>query len=122
MRVVIAHHQVLLRAGLGRLFADGVTTSPRPLGDVDFMPAVVSTHRTPTSWRSTSATTPLAALTERERTMLQLMAEGLTNTGIAKRLHLSERAVEAPVRHLLNKLHMPDSEEDHRRVHAVPAT
>jgi DNA-binding NarL/FixJ family response regulator len=64
---------------------------------------------------------PLAALTDRERTVLQLMAEGLTNTGIAKRLHLSERTVEAHVRHLLNKLDMPDSEDNHRRVHAVLA-
>jgi DNA-binding NarL/FixJ family response regulator len=47
---------------------------------------------------------PLAALTDRERTVLELMAEGLTNTGIAKRLHLSERTVEAHVRHLLTKL------------------
>jgi len=62
---------------------------------------------------------PLAALTDRERTVLELMAEGLTNTGIAKRLHLSERTVEAHVRHLLTKLNMPDSEDDHRRVHAV---
>ena len=62
---------------------------------------------------------PLAALTDRERTVLELMAEGLTNTGIAKRLHLSERTIEAHVRHLLTKLNMPDSEDDHRRVHAV---
>lgn len=49
------------------------------------------------------------------------MAEGLTNTGIAKRLHLSERTVEAHVRHLLGKLDMPESEDDHRRVRAVLA-
>jgi DNA-binding NarL/FixJ family response regulator len=64
---------------------------------------------------------PLAALTDRERTVLQLMAEGLTNTGIAKRLHLSERTIEAHVRHVLNKLNMPESEDDHRRVLAVLA-
>lgn len=62
---------------------------------------------------------PLAALTERERTVLALMAEGLTNTGIAKRLYLSERTVEAHVRHVLGKLDMPESEDDHRRVLAV---
>lgn len=68
-----------------------------------------------------AADDPLAALTERERTVLELMAEGLTNTGIAKRLYLSERTVEAHVRHLLGKLDMPESEDDHRRVLAVLA-
>jgi DNA-binding NarL/FixJ family response regulator len=64
---------------------------------------------------------PLSALTDRERTVLELMAEGLTNTGIAKRLFLSERTVEAHVRHVLGKLDMPEREDDHRRVLAVLA-
>ncbi|GIJ73093.1 LuxR C-terminal-related transcriptional regulator [Virgisporangium ochraceum] len=64
---------------------------------------------------------PLAVLTERERTVLALMAEGLTNTGVAKRLHLSERTVEAHVRHILIKLDLPEGEDDHRRVRAVLA-
>lgn len=64
---------------------------------------------------------PLAALTERERTVLDLMAQGLTNTAIAKRLHLSERTVEAHVRHVLSKLDVPDSKDGHRRVLAVLA-
>lgn len=61
----------------------------------------------------------LAALTEREREVLGLMAQGLTNTGIAKRLVLSERTVEAHVRRLLLKLDIPDSEDANRRVVAV---
>jgi DNA-binding NarL/FixJ family response regulator len=208
MRVVIAEDQVLLRAGLGRLFADGGHDVVASLGDADCLPAAVSTYnpdlvvvdiRMPPTFTDEGAraarelkrlhpdlgvlvlsqhieTThtidliplagfgyllkdrvlevgdflsaaervarggsaldphvvatllsgrrgddPLAALTERERTVLQLMAEGLTNTGIAKRLHLSERTIEAHVRHLLTKLNMPDSEDDHRRVHAVLA-
>jgi DNA-binding NarL/FixJ family response regulator len=64
---------------------------------------------------------PLAELTEREREVLELMAEGLTNTGIAKRLYLSERTVEAHVRHVLRKLGVPESEDGHRRVLAVLA-
>jgi DNA-binding NarL/FixJ family response regulator len=49
------------------------------------------------------------------------MAEGLTNSGIAKRLYLSERTVEAHVRHVLMKLDLPESEDGHRRVLAVLA-
>lgn len=62
---------------------------------------------------------PLAALTERERHVLELMAEGLTNSAIARRLFLSERTVEAHVRHVFTKLTLPESEDGHRRVLAV---
>lgn len=68
-----------------------------------------------------TAGSPLARLSERERRVLELMAEGLTNTGIAQRLVLSERTVEAHVRHVLLKLDIPESEEGHRRVLAVLA-
>ena len=64
---------------------------------------------------------PIAALSERERDVLALMAEGLTNAGIAQRLYLSERTVEAHVRHVLVKLDIPESEHGHRRVLAVLA-
>ncbi|MEV4263847.1 response regulator transcription factor [Kribbella sp. NPDC049584] len=64
---------------------------------------------------------PLGTLTDRERGVLELMAEGLTNNGIAKRLYLSERTVEAHVRHLFTKLSLPESEDGHRRVLAVLA-
>jgi len=63
----------------------------------------------------------LEELSDREREILSLMAEGLTNTGIAKRLVLSERTVEAHVRHVLLKLGIPQSEDGHRRVLAVLA-
>jgi DNA-binding NarL/FixJ family response regulator len=63
----------------------------------------------------------LADLTEREHEVLELMAEGLTNAGIAKRLYLSERTVEAHVRHVLVKLNIPEREDAHRRVLAVLA-
>jgi len=61
----------------------------------------------------------LAALTDREREVLGLMAQGLTNTGIARRLVLSERTVEAHVRRLLLKLDLDENEDANRRVLAV---
>lgn len=61
----------------------------------------------------------LAQLTEREQEVLRLMAQGMTNTGIAKRLVLSERTVEAHVRRLLLKLDILDTEDANRRVIAI---
>ena len=61
----------------------------------------------------------LRRLSEREHEVLRLMAQGLTNAGIARRLVLSERTVEAHVRRLLVKLDIPDSEDANRRVLAV---
>ncbi len=63
----------------------------------------------------------LAGLSEREREVLELMAQGLTNAGIAKRLYLSERTVETHVRNVLMKLSVPESGDGHRRVLAVLA-
>jgi DNA-binding NarL/FixJ family response regulator len=63
----------------------------------------------------------LAELTEREREVLALIAEGLTNTAIAYRLFLSERTIEAHVRHLLLKLGVPENGDANRRVLAVLA-
>lgn len=59
------------------------------------------------------------ALSEREREVLSLMAEGLTNSGIARRLFLTERTVEGHVRSVLTKLDLPGGEDAHRRVQAV---
>ncbi len=63
--------------------------------------------------------TPISRLSEREREVLALMAEGLTNNGIALRLVVSDRTVEAHVRHVLTKLDIPDDSDAHRRVLAV---
>jgi DNA-binding NarL/FixJ family response regulator len=64
---------------------------------------------------------PLTTLSERERAVLTLMAEGLTNTGIAQRLFVSERTIEGHVRHIMIKLDLPDDTTAHRRVLAVLA-
>jgi len=61
----------------------------------------------------------LQDLTEREHDVLRMMAQGYTNAGVARRLFLSERTVEAHVRRLLAKLDIADTEDDHRRVLAV---
>jgi len=61
----------------------------------------------------------LAVLTEREREVLSLMAEGLTNGAIAERLVLTERTVESHVRSVLMKLDLPAGDGAHRRVLAV---
>jgi DNA-binding NarL/FixJ family response regulator len=63
----------------------------------------------------------LGALTEREREVLSLMAEGLTNSAIARRLVLTERTVEGHVRSVLMKLDLPTGDGAHRRVLAVIA-
>jgi len=62
---------------------------------------------------------PLSRLSERERDVLALMAEGLSNNAIAQRLVVSDRTVEAHIRHVLTKLDIPDTSDAHRRVLAV---
>ena len=64
---------------------------------------------------------PLAALTPRELEVLELMAEGRSNAGIAGRLWVAEGTVEKHVRSILTKLELPETPEDHRRVLAVVA-
>jgi DNA-binding NarL/FixJ family response regulator len=64
---------------------------------------------------------PLDTLTEREREVLALMAEGRTNRGIAGELYVSERAVERHVTAIFTKLGLPTGPADHRRVLAVLA-
>jgi DNA-binding NarL/FixJ family response regulator len=66
-----------------------------------------------------SETDALGALTAREREVLSLMAEGLTNNAIARRLVLTERTVEGHIRSVLMKLDLPASEDAHRRMLAV---
>jgi serine/threonine-protein kinase PknK len=62
---------------------------------------------------------PLDELTEREREVLSLMAEGRSNAGIAHRLWVTEGTVEKHVHSILMKLPLPETEDDHRRVLAV---
>jgi DNA-binding NarL/FixJ family response regulator len=62
---------------------------------------------------------PLSELTPREREVLGLMAEGLSNHAIAERMVVTERAVEKHVTSIFGKLRLPPTGETHRRVLAV---
>ncbi|MBA2954611.1 response regulator [Nocardioides sp. MAH-18] len=68
---------------------------------------------------ASTATSRLDALSSREREVLSLMAEGRSNVGIAKQLHLAVKTVDSHVDHLLTKLHLEASTDEHRRVLAV---
>jgi DNA-binding NarL/FixJ family response regulator len=63
----------------------------------------------------------LSTLTARERDVLALMAEGRSNSAIADRIIVSERAVEKHISNIFTKLGLPPSDSDHRRVLAVLA-
>lgn len=79
--------------------------------DPDVVKALVGGHR-----RSL-----LDDLTDRERSVLGLIAEGRSNRAIGQELHLSARAVERHVQSIFRKLRLPDSEQANRRVLAVLA-
>jgi DNA-binding NarL/FixJ family response regulator len=65
------------------------------------------------------AHTPLDELTPREREILALMAEGLSNAGIARRLVLDPKTIEGHVTRIFSKLGLEPTAADHRRVQAV---
>ena len=68
-----------------------------------------------------SRRTPLAELTPREREVLALMAEGRTNAAIARSLLITTKAVSKNIARIFDKLGLPPSDDDHRRVLAVLA-
>jgi DNA-binding NarL/FixJ family response regulator len=109
-------------AGLGYLLkdrvadVDGFVDAVRRVagGGSALDPQVVSTML-----GRTDGTEPLAVLTEREREVLALMAEGRSNVAIAERMVVTERAVEKHVTSIFAKLDLPPTPDDHRRVLAV---
>lgn len=88
-----------------RRIADGASVV-----DPALVQELVSAHR---------RTDPLTSLSARERDVLALMAEGRSNAGIAYRLGVKEGTVEKHVRHILTKLQLRETSDDHRRVLAV---
>jgi DNA-binding NarL/FixJ family response regulator len=69
--------------------------------------------------RAREESSPLAHLTEREREVLGLMAEGKNNAGIARALFLTDRAIEKHINSLFHKLGLSEEPDIHRRVMAV---
>ena len=69
--------------------------------------------------RRPRTTRDLDRLTARERDVLSMMAEGRSNVAIAHQLVLGPRTVETHVRQIMQKLDLPESPDDHRRVLAV---
>jgi DNA-binding NarL/FixJ family response regulator len=78
--------------------------------DPKVVAAMVTHHR---------ASSPVDALTPRERDVLALMAEGQANSGIAARLVITERAVGKHINNIFAKLGLPADTDGHRRVLAV---
>ncbi len=69
--------------------------------------------------RPRSGPDPLDDLTEREREVLELIAQGRSNQAIGQQLFITEHTVEKHVKNILGKLRIPTSADDHRRVLAV---
>ena len=69
--------------------------------------------------RRRQADNPLQRLTDREREVLALMAEGRSNRAIAERLVVTDHTIEKHVKNILGTLRLPQSPDDHRRVLAV---
>ena len=109
--------------GVGYLLKDRLTDGDRfvdaarrvAAGESALDPEVVS-HLL---GRRRATKSPIDDLTERERTVLEEMAEGRSNQAIAERMYLSDRAIERHVSAIFSKLSLPTTPESHRRVLAV---
>jgi DNA-binding NarL/FixJ family response regulator len=96
---------------------DGLASSVRQVGEGGSVldPVVVSQL----VGRRRPGKDPLEQLTDRERDVLALMAEGRSNKAIADRLFVTEHTVEKHVKNIFATLRLPPSADDHRRVLAV---
>jgi DNA-binding NarL/FixJ family response regulator len=126
--LVSQHLETTHSAGLAGLPGFGYLLKDRVLDVAEFLSAAdrvasggsaLDPHVVSRLLNRTSADARLTSLSDREREVLRLMAQGLTNSAIAERLVLSERTVEAHVRRVLNKLDLDDSDQANRRVLAV---
>lgn len=111
-------------AGVGYLLKDSIVDVELLLDAVRRVAAgetVIDPTIVATLLRRRRVHDPLDSLSEREREVLVLVAEGLSNNGIAERLHLAERTVEAHVTRLFQKLQLPVDPSTNRRVQATLA-
>ncbi len=122
---VVGSYAALLLAhapgGVGYLLQDNVlrpdvleTARARIAAGGTFVDPVLVAHMV-------TADSSLAVLTDRERAVLRLMAEGLSDRGIAERLGVSLHTVYTHVQHVFTKLQLPSTSSDNRRVRAVVA-
>jgi DNA-binding NarL/FixJ family response regulator len=124
--VEVEHAMELLASGrrIGYLLKSRVTDVPdfmETLARVARGGSVVDPTLVAELFSARRRSDPLEGLTAREREVLELMAEGRSNAGIARRLWVTEGTVEKHVRSVLAKLTLPEAEDDHRRVRAVLA-
>jgi DNA-binding NarL/FixJ family response regulator len=122
--VETSHLDELLRAGgpVGYLLKERVASAEhlaasvrtvargRPVVDPDVVAALLRRRR---------ARDVLSTLTARERQVLALMAEGRSNGGVSRELHLSPKTVERHIGSIFTKLGLDEVEDGHRRVQAV---
>jgi DNA-binding NarL/FixJ family response regulator len=111
-------------AGLGYLLKERVADVEelaRALGEVSRGGSVLDPRivESLVSRQNRAARSVLAQLTDREREVLEQMAQGKNNAAIAKSLFLTERAVEKHINSLFHKLGLSEEAEVHRRVMAV---
>ena len=91
-------------AALERLAAGGTALDPEVVSEL---------------LSATRRSDALSRLTDREREVLALMAEGRSNSAMAARLVVTQRAVEKHISNIFHKLGLPAADADHRRVLAV---
>jgi DNA-binding NarL/FixJ family response regulator len=101
---------------------DGIFKNVRPM-DPDAQGLATQDRPVPTRsvMRRHSIRNPVLTLSDRERDVLALMAEGRSNAAVAEKLVLSGRTVESHIKQIYAKLGLHDAPDDHRRVLAVLA-
>lgn len=110
------------QGGVGYLLKDRVTDPSQiveAIGRVGRGETVVDPEVVSRLLRRQRRSTPLDSLTERERDVMAVMAQGRSNHAIAEQLFLSDKTVETHIRSIFQKLGLTQDDDNHRRVLAV---